>query len=538
MRTLLIDSYDSYVYNLAHLIADVSGAEPVVVQLKDLDSPDAIAGFDNVVVSGGSGRSDRSADFAALVRAAGSAVPVLGLGLREIPGSRGRHSRFEGSVSGHGRLSRVSHYGAEMFSGVPDEFTAVCGPSFQLPDPLPEELRVAARDGDGGVVAVVHRDLPQWWAQLHPESILTEHGARLIENFNALTRRVAGGVRSVPAPRAPLTAPIGSAQEAPGRLVHQCHVRIVDRRVDRAAVFEELFADAGHRCWLDFDNSGAGEPRFSVLAGGGPLSELISGRPGEPPVVAFADGRADERVEGSVFDHIGRELSRRAVLAPELPFEFAGGYLGWHAADTGETDWLFADRMVVVDHLSSTTYVMCLSADSPVEPEAARQWCDAAVAAIRRLPGEPVDGRSGSHLANLRLDGAEIACSALERVVRVDADGWVEARTAVAPADGEGLLTVDLLRNELGRVCSVGTVSVPDLMDADDRAEVVPTVRGRLRAGAGAIDAVRAVLSTAGDQRGFVGWFSSTGAAHLKSADLVVERSGHDGTTVLDTAAK
>jgi para-aminobenzoate synthetase len=192
VKTLLIDNYDSFTYNLFQLLGEVNGEEPIVVR-NDEGGWATLSGleFDNVVLSPGPGRPEREADFgvcAAAIRDA--AVPLLGVCL----GHQGLGALYGARVVAapepfHGRLSSVLHDDASLFAGIPREFRAVRYHSLCVEQPLPPPLRGIAWTSDGVLMAVEHRRRPLWGVQFHPESVCTEHGRRLLENFRDLGRR-------------------------------------------------------------------------------------------------------------------------------------------------------------------------------------------------------------------------------------------------------------------------------------------------------------------------------------------------------------
>ena len=181
-RVVVVDHYDSYTWNLVHLVAAVTGELPVVVE-HDQVSVEDLAGFSHVVLSPGPGSPDDPADFGVgreiLLRAS---TPVLGVCL----GMQGLVSAYGGRVAAvepaHGDVASVTHDGTGLFEGVPSPFEAVRYHSLAAVE-LPDCLRVTARSEDGVVQAVTHRSLPLAGVQFHPESVLTQHGARLIANF-------------------------------------------------------------------------------------------------------------------------------------------------------------------------------------------------------------------------------------------------------------------------------------------------------------------------------------------------------------------
>jgi len=191
MRTLLIDNYDSFTYNLFQLLAEVNGREPLVVRndearwsvLERLE-------FDNVVVSPGPGRPDRARDFGVCAEAIRRCErPLLGvcLGLQGMGWVEGgRVGRAPEPM--HGRVASIEHDGSPLFAEIPSPFRAVRYHSLAVERPLPGVLRETA-SSDGVPMAVEHRHRPQWGVQFHPESVATEHGVNLLTNFRGLTER-------------------------------------------------------------------------------------------------------------------------------------------------------------------------------------------------------------------------------------------------------------------------------------------------------------------------------------------------------------
>ncbi len=186
-RVVVVDHHDSYTWNLVHLLAAVTRELPTVVEHDEV-SADALLGkgFSHIVLSPGPGSPDDVDDFSVgrdlLLRAD---VPVLGVCL----GMQGLVSVYGGHVGqvepAHGEVADVEHHGTGVFTGVPSPFEAVRYHSLaaiSLPVVLEE---TAWCEGDDGrvVMGVAHRAKPLWGVQFHPESILTQHGERLVRNF-------------------------------------------------------------------------------------------------------------------------------------------------------------------------------------------------------------------------------------------------------------------------------------------------------------------------------------------------------------------
>jgi para-aminobenzoate synthetase len=627
MQTLLIDNHDSFTYNLFQLLAEVNGSEPRVVRndeatWEELERSE----FDNVVISPGPGRPDVESDFGICADAIRRCEkPLLGVCL----GHQGIGWVEGGEVKNalepmHGRVVEIEHDGSPLFAGIPSPFRATRYHSLTLARPLPRSLRETA-NCDGVPMALEHRTRPQWGVQFHPESIATEHGKRLLENFRDLT------------PSAPQTQRVAFLSDSESNSTHSARSRLRVRRLDTLtdpeAAFVALYGESEHAFWLDSPRPGE-RARFSFMGdASGPLAEVITHDLGE-----------DE----SVFGYLDRRTAGlRPAELPHLPFEFDCGFVGYlgyelkaecgysspHESEHPDAAFLLADRVVAFDHEENRTYLLCLHHQG--EEEAAEAWLDVTARRLTALrAGEKSGG--GPHLqvgpppdfspstlalsrtreqyledvetsldhlqagdsyeicltnqlsleteadpldlyrrlrrvnpapfaAYLRFGDLAVLSSSPERFLRVGRDGEAEARpikgtsrrggtpgedVALAAAlavdeknRAENLMIVDLLRNDLGRVCEVGSVEVPRMMEVETYETVhqlVSTVRGRLRPDATAPDAVRACFppgsmtgapklrtteildqlegAARGVYSGAIGWFGLGGAADLSVA--------------------
>ena len=188
LRVLVIDNYDSFVYNLVQYLGEL-GAEPVVYRNDALDVDDALAiGPDAVLVSPGPGRPEDAGIICAAIPAfADAGVPVLGvcLGHQAIGQVYGGRIDRAGELM-HGKTSPIVHDGSGVFAGLPSPLTATRYHSLVIAsDSVPDCLEVTARTADGTVMGVRHRALDVEGVQFHPESILTGAGHDLLRNFLA-----------------------------------------------------------------------------------------------------------------------------------------------------------------------------------------------------------------------------------------------------------------------------------------------------------------------------------------------------------------
>jgi para-aminobenzoate synthetase len=403
MRTLLIDNYDSYTFNLFHLLGEVNDEEPVVVRNDEL-SWDEIAALrpDTIVISPGPGRPEHPRDAGVSLEVLRRAeVPVLGvcLGHQDLAYVCGGTIEHAPEVM-HGRLSRIRHDGSTLFAGIPQDFLAVRYHSLVV-GVVPPELRVTAWTPDGVVMALEHRTRPLFGVQFHPESVSTRHGRALLENFRATTPPRAATHRAPATARLAAGPQLAAAPPAqrPGTATVQ-H-RTVDAWCEPEAVFGELYAAHDHAVWLDSSRSGAGVARFSFIAApDGPLGQVVRADVAAGIVtVERATGR--EEHAGSVFDHCRRELHRLRADAPELPFDFVGGFAGYlgyelkaecgdrvtQASRLPDAALLLCDRVIAFDHRERRIHLVALTDfDGRQDAEA---WLAATGERLRALAREP-----------------------------------------------------------------------------------------------------------------------------------------------------
>ncbi|MDT4902827.1 MAG: para-aminobenzoate synthetase [Pseudonocardiales bacterium] len=639
MRVLLVDNYDSFTYNLYQLIGEVCGQPPTVVRNDTPWADIRFDEFDAAVISPGPGSPDKDRDFGVSARVIrDSGLPVLGVCL----GHQGLCHLFGAKVGlapepMHGRISAVRHTGVDLFAGIPSPYDVVRYHSLAVTS-LPDELEALAWTEDGVLMGVRHRHLPLWGVQFHPESISSTYGHDLLANFFALA-----------AGRSTALAPAHTAEQEHPR--YDLHVQHLDVHPDAMAAYTSLFAGGEKGFWLDSSSVVDGLSRFSVMGNGdGPLAEHVTYSVADREVIVRrADGTA-ERVQQQFFDYLDDQLRARAVPAPAgLPFEFNLGYVGYlgyelkaetggtaaHQSETPDAALLFADRAVVLDHNTRTSYLLALSISGEEATTAeAKAWLATTALALRALPAAPTDpapalALSGPAMtdsdigmnvelrhdrdaylkridecfdeinagesyeicmtnmvtvhtsidvlptfAHLRrvspvpfgalLDFGDVAVlsASPERFLSIDLHGTVEAKPikGTRPRGGdaaedralveelrdnpkdrcENLMIVDLLRNDLNTVCSVGSVHVPKLFDVETYAAVhqlVSTIRGKLAPGRSAVDCIRAAFpggsmtgapkvrtmeiidrleqGPRGVYSGALGWFSLSGASDL-----------------------
>ncbi len=182
---LLIDNYDSFTYNLAHLFQEL-GADVVVIRNDQIDADEAERlAPTHLLISPGPGRPADAGASIEILKRLGPRIPTLGVCL----GHQAIVEAFGGDVGAakrlvHGKASAVAHDGRGVFAGLPERLEAGRYHSLAATR-VPDCLEVSATTEDGEVMAVRHRELPIDGIQFHPESVLTPLGAELAKNFLA-----------------------------------------------------------------------------------------------------------------------------------------------------------------------------------------------------------------------------------------------------------------------------------------------------------------------------------------------------------------
>jgi para-aminobenzoate synthetase component II len=182
---LLIDNYDSFVYNLARYVRELG--ETPLVRRHDAVSTEEIQALapSHIIISPGPCSPKEAGISNEVVRRLGASIPILGVCLgHQCIGSAYGGDIVRAGRPMHGKLSRILHSGLGLFSGLPNPFLATRYHSLVIaPASLPPSLQVTATSEDGEIMAVQHREHPVYGVQFHPESVLTEHGYRILDHF-------------------------------------------------------------------------------------------------------------------------------------------------------------------------------------------------------------------------------------------------------------------------------------------------------------------------------------------------------------------
>ena len=192
---LLLDNYDSFTYNLRHYLGEL-GAEVEVRRNDAISADEALAlGAEGIVISPGPCDPDRAGICLDVIEKAAGKLPILGVCL----GHQCIGQVFGGRVvlapkPMHGKVSEITHTGEGVLAGLPSPFKATRYHSLTVEhESLPDCLEITAESGDGVIQGLRHKELPIHGVQFHPESIASEHGQQLIQNFLDIAHTKPGG---------------------------------------------------------------------------------------------------------------------------------------------------------------------------------------------------------------------------------------------------------------------------------------------------------------------------------------------------------
>ena len=192
---IVIDNYDSFTYNLVQYLGELAPEFSIAADLRVYRNDQITlseirqSGADAVLISPGPGRPEDAGISVDLIRELGPTLPILGVCL----GHQAIAEYFGGKVAGakrliHGETSEVEHSSQGIFVGIPTPFRATRYHSLSVRE-MPDDLVTTARSDDGEVMGLMHESAPIHGVQFHPESVLTEHGYQLLQNWlDSITR--------------------------------------------------------------------------------------------------------------------------------------------------------------------------------------------------------------------------------------------------------------------------------------------------------------------------------------------------------------
>ncbi|MCL2717185.1 MAG: aminodeoxychorismate synthase [Lachnospiraceae bacterium] len=616
MRTLIIDNYDSFTFNIYQYVAEITGNKPIVI--RNNQSYKELV-YDNIIISPGPGSSDKHEDFGVnLEILQNEDVPILGICL----GHQGICVAYSGEVilarePYHGRIDKIIHNGAPLFNGIPETFNVVRYHSMIMKTPIPDCLEIIGVNDEGIVMAVNHKEKPIWGVQFHPESICTEYGKQLLKNFYKLTADYNSNKSLIRQSNNLINKQVTVVPQCKNERVannkYKVEIREVGDGADTEKIFEELYANDEDAVWLDSSKIMNGFSRFSYLIGkGGKLFEKLTYQCNALSLIVEKYGKK-EKLQISIFDYMEKKLEALYIETPDISFDFNCGYVGYfgyemkmecghsrkNESELPDAIFLFADRVIVMDHLENKVYLMAITEKNDADTI---NWLDQTEKTVRKIGLEvndytlPVKKESGHNyvlsrgyeqymndinvclqkikegesyeicLTNkmivnqkinaweyyrvlrringapyggfLRFGSLHIASSSPERYISINKERIVEAKPMKGTIKrsenheedlrlyeflqsdektiSENLMICDLLRNDLGIVCEIGSVNVPQLMKVESFASVhqmISLIKGKLRKGISAVECLK---------QSFPGG-SMTGAPKKRTIEIIEE---------------
>ncbi|MDU5569902.1 MAG: aminodeoxychorismate synthase component I [Peptoniphilus harei] len=551
MKSLIIDNYDSYTYNLFQLIGKVSGIEPLVIKNDELTYQEILdLDFDNVILSPGPGNPEKEKDFGVckdIIEKLNK--PILGICL----GHQGIYYYNGGKILRaeepmHGRQSEIMHNGKNLFKGIKNNFKVTRYHSLTCEDKELKNINIDARTEDGVVMAISHKTKPIYGLQFHPESIASECGEKLIENFINICREF--------------------------YKEDQLYYEIIEKSFDTKNIYEKLYKYDHKALWLDSSKVEEGLSRFSIFGLQSTKAHTIKYDVDKNLVEKyFLDGRKKENDKENIFDFL-KKNRKKWTYDETLPFDFQLGYIGYlgyelkkvtenvknnFSYDFPDAYFKYCDRALVYDHKEEKLYILSMADDKDWvrdiknilqenfdennEETSKKDFpklkfmkdkktyindiekikdliCQGEtyeVCLTNRLDiFDKINGKKyymnlrekspGQYSAFLPLDEIKIASSSMERFLKVDKNKIVTTKPikgTIRRGDSleedqklidelrneektksENLMIVDLLRNDLGKFCEIGTVKVPKLMDVETYKtlhQLVTTVSGKIK---------------------------------------------------------
>lgn len=552
MKSLIIDNYDSYTYNLFQLIGKVSGVEPLVIKNDEMTYDEILnLEFDNVIISPGPGSPDKEKDFGVCREIIEKLdKPILGICL----GHQGIYYYHGGEVVRakepmHGRQSPVIHNGKGIFKGIKNNFIVTRYHSLTCEDKELDDIKIDARTPDGIVMGISHKTKPIYGLQFHPESIASDSGEELIKNFINITRDFYNK--------------------------NQLAYEIIDKDFDTEDLYERLYEYDDKTLWLDSSKVEEGLSRFSIFGLQGEKRGHTIKYDVDKKIVekTFVNSDKKEVFEENIFYYL-KANRPRWEYDENLPFDFQLGYIGYfgyelkkdtenvvnkYSYSYPDAYLKYCDRALVYDHMEGKLYLLSYKDDlewkediknllnkdleDKKEKKTRRDFPKLKFVKDKKTYTEDIlkikdliragetyevcltnrldifdkiDGKNyymelrdkspGQYSAFLPLDELKIASSSMERFLRVDKnkivstkpikgtikrgaskeedERLIEELRSEEKTKSENLMIVDLLRNDLGKFCEIGSVEVPKLMDVETYKtlhQLVTTVSGKIK---------------------------------------------------------
>lgn len=412
MKTLIIDNYDSFTFNLYQYIADISGFYPWVIRHDTYTYEEIeLLPIDRIIISPGPGHPEHVKDFGVCKRVLQeSKLPVLGICL----GHQGLCMAYGGQVvlapePMHGRISQIKHWNDALFRGIPSSFKVVRYHSLMADaKTLPSCLQTIAQTDDGIIMGLRHRTRPLFGVQYHPESICTEYGKQLLKNFLSIKSNTSeksfskkeneyhlehikrtfyiDESHSYSDPSSTFSGRLAKESSSP-KITYALSVKTYIGHPDPMAFFQKIFTKNGPAVWLDSSLMMPNISRFSIMGClNGPLSYALR-YDVATKTITKKQGQDEKQFQMNLFDFLQMELQHFAVPVQDYPCQFYCGFVGYfgyemfqetlplkarYKSPYPDAQFLFLDRAIVFDHQDNKCYLLALHADG--EADLADKW--------------------------------------------------------------------------------------------------------------------------------------------------------------------
>ena len=609
--TLIIDNYDSFTYNLYHLIGLVNGVEPVVIKNDELTLHEIEQiNYDNIIISPGPGHPNNIKDLGVCGKIiAHTSRPLLGVCL----GHQAICQQYGGRVDlapqpRHGWISTISHEQDSLFDGIPETFKVVRYHSLSVCQPLPKALKAIAYTGNRQIMALKHRIKPIFGVQFHPESICSQYGDQIFKNFKKITE----AHTNLKKRSYFLSSPIKKQPYVDEN--KKTYFYLLTKKIEYPAspesIFNHYFSHKKYSIWLDSSKSCEKNSLSIMGCVEGPHSFFIKYDVSKKEIII--KHKKLQKIKQNIWQFLKDYLNSLKIFKENYQFNFCGGfvgYLGYEVKNTFSENYIyhsqhpdvqmiFLDRFLIFDHHNRCIHLVGLHKKE--EKKECQQWINKMHNMMINMPSSVTkpqytnkkidlsytlkhnkskylnninrclqyikEGQSyeicltnkiflqkkylnpwsyyktlrhinpSSYGSYLRFDDLTIASSSIELFLTVDSLKQVVTKPIKGTLPrgknrqedshlknrlkkeikfiSENLMIVDLLRHDLGKVCKLGSVTVPRLMDVETYPTVhqlVSTVCGQLKKDKDSIDCLKACFPPG----------SMTGAPKIRTLDLL-----------------
>ncbi|MBE9222447.1 aminodeoxychorismate synthase [Cyanobacterium stanieri LEGE 03274] len=613
MRSLIIDNFDSFTHNIYQLLAQVNQESPTVITNNQWSWEQIQAeNFDNIIISPGPGNPSKKSDFGVcgevLVKAN---IPILGIclghqGLGYFYGSK----IVNAPIPMHGRISKIYHNNDLLFQNIPSGFEVVRYHSLMIDD-LGEDIEAIAHTDDNIIMAIRHKIRPFWGVQFHPESICSQHGFELLNNFKKITK-----FNYNYSTKKKFKQLVNYYKKVKvNNNKYQVYSCLIKGWREPELIFKQFYNKSTNSFWLDSSMVAEGLSRFSFMGDTNNDDSFTIQYTVDDNKVYTQNNQGEITTLNNIdfYGYLNDIIAKYACEDDRLPFNLCGGLIGYfgyelkqlsgynnkHKSPLPDCYLIKGDRLLAFDHKEKKIYLIYIGTKEAEKK--AQEWfknienkisqisvknqaksqnnkitkeklnltrnqqqylhnIDTCFQKIKQgesyeicltnqinLP--PIENpleyycqlrkqNPTPYSAFIKFHDITIICSSPERFLHLDKQGWLESkpikgtvRRGINPQEdtqllqqlslsekekAENLMIVDLLRNDLGKICQIGSIHVPKLMAIESYSTVhqmVSTVRGKLKQDITPLDCLKYIFPGG----------SMTGAPKKRTLEIIDE---------------